>query len=482
MTRMRGVVGVCALSATLFLNGAAVAIADTGSEGGGTASQTGTSTGASQTGAGGSSTNSTTKSPRPVGGIAGVLQDRVRTTVRDFTGALGGAGGKQPGPKVTIFPKPRSPQQSSESGTAGSTVSTATPSTAPSTAPTAAAEPDTATPDTTAPEPTAATTPAATDTTASSTTTPSSSTTPSSTTTPSTTTPSSTTTPATPTTEESTAAALTVPKLKPLPVIPIAESVSGSVHSAANSVKDAVDALPALLAALPKSTDPVGDVLKTVQSVLTSLGNSVTTITEIPSDLTTLLGFPAPTDPVTTTTVAGGVRLPAVTAPAAVSPIDLLPALLAPAPVDTTVAAPAGPVTPPPTFAGTVSAGLSQDLAPATPVSLHGASSAGSMASVLERAVSKLLVPVSIAALAALALPGVGGLLVVSVLGVRIGYRQAKANFVLQASGISRFAGPGPLGVVRSGSFIALHTRTARSRTAAVVPLRSVSTAFDRAA
>ncbi|MCV7256526.1 hypothetical protein H7J86_30560 [Mycobacterium hackensackense] len=450
MTRMRGVVGVCALSATLFLNGAAVAVADTGSDGGGTSSQTGTSTGASQTGTGAGSANSTTKTPRPVGGIAGVLQDRVRTTVRDFTGALGVAGGKQPGPKVTIFPKPRSPQQSSESGTAGSTVSPTTPSTA--------AEPDPTTPD-----PTAATTPAATDTT------PSSSTT------------SSTTTPTTAASTASTAAALTIPKLKPPPVIPIAESVSGSVHSAANSVKDAVDALPALLAALPKSTDPVGDVLKTVQSVLTSLGNSVTTITEIPSDLTTLLGFPTPTDPVTTT-VAGGVRLPAVTAPAAVSPIDLLPALLAPAPADTTVAAPAGPAAPAPTFAGTVSAGLSQDLAPATPVALHGATSAGSMASVLERAVSKLLVPVSIAALAALALPGVGGLLVVSVLGVRIGYRQAKANFVLQASGISRFAGPGPLGVVRSGSFIALHTRTARTRTAAVVPLRSVSTAFDRAA
>ncbi len=455
MTRMRGVVGVCAVSATLFLNGAAVAVADTGSDGGGTSSQTGTSTGASQTGTGAGSTNSTTKTPRPVGGIAGALQDRVRTTVRDFTGALGGAGGKQPGPKVTIFPKPRSPQQSSESGTADSTVSTTTPSTA--------AEPDPTTPD-----PTAATTPAATDTT------PSSSTTPS-------TAPTTTSSTTTPTTPASTAAALTIPKLKPPPVIPIAESVSGSVHSAANSVKDAVDALPALLAALPKSTDPVGDVLKTVQSVLTSLGNSVTTITEIPSDLTTLLGFPAPTDPVTTT-VAGGVRLPAVTAPAAVSPIDLLPALLAPAPADTTVAAPAGPAAPAPTFAGTVSAGLSQDLAPATPVSLHGATSAGSMASVLERAVSKLLVPVSIAALAALALPGVGGLLVVSVLGVRIGYRQAKANFVLQASGISRFAGPGPLGVVRSGSFIALHTRTARTRTAAVVPLRSVSTAFDRAA
>ncbi|MGJ6124625.1 hypothetical protein QN239_18840 [Mycolicibacterium sp. Y3] len=454
MTRVRGVVGVCAVSATLFLNGAALAVADTGSDGG-TSSQTGTSTGAAQTGAGAGSTNSTTKTPRPVGGIAGALQDRVRTTVRDFTGALGGAGGMQPGPKVTIFPKPRSPQQSSESGTAGSTVSTATPSTAP----TAAAEPAPTTS-----EPTAATTPAASDTTVS----------PSATS-------SSTTSTTTPTTAASTAAALAIPKLKPPPVIPIAESVSGSVYSAANSVKDAVDALPALLAALPKSTDPVGEVLKTVQSVLTSLGNSVTTITEIPSDLTTLLGFPTPTDPVTTT-VAGGVRLPAVTAPAAVSPIDLLPALLAPAPADATVAAPAGPAAPAPTFAGTVSAGLSQDLAPATPVSLQGATSAGSMASVLERAVSKLLVPVSIAALAALALPGVGGLLVVSVLGVRIGYRQAKANFVLQTSGISRFAGPGPLGVVRSGSFIALHTRTARTRTAAAVPLRSVSTAFDRAA
>jgi hypothetical protein len=47
--------------------------------------------------------------------------------------------------------------------------------------------------------------------------------------------------------------------------------------------------------------------------------------------------------------------------------------------------------------------------------------------------------------------------------GVRIGYRQAKAGLAVRVAGIARFAGPGPLGVVRSGSLITLHPRTARA-------------------
>jgi hypothetical protein len=37
---------------------------------------------------------------------------------------------------------------------------------------------------------------------------------------------------------------------------------------------------------------------------------------------------------------------------------------------------------------------------------------------------------------------------------VRIGYRQAKAGFVLRTAGIARFARPGPLGVVRPGALV----------------------------
>ena len=60
----------------------------------------------------------------------------------------------------------------------------------------------------------------------------------------------------------------------------------------------------------------------------------------------------------------------------------------------------------------------------------------------------------SLWALAAVALPGVGGLVFLTLAGVRIGYRQAKAGFALRAAGIARFARPGPLGVVRSGHWL----------------------------
>ena len=72
------------------------------------------------------------------------------------------------------------------------------------------------------------------------------------------------------------------------------------------------------------------------------------------------------------------------------------------------------------------------------------------------------LLPVSLAALAALALPGAGGLVILTGAGVRVGYRHAKAGFALQAAGIARFAGPGPLGVVRSGSLVVVRPRALR--------------------
>ena len=74
------------------------------------------------------------------------------------------------------------------------------------------------------------------------------------------------------------------------------------------------------------------------------------------------------------------------------------------------------------------------------------------------------VLPISLAALAALALPGAGGLMILTAAGVRVGYRQAKAGFAVQTAGIARFARPGavPLGVVRSGSVVVIRPRAVR--------------------
>ena len=70
-------------------------------------------------------------------------------------------------------------------------------------------------------------------------------------------------------------------------------------------------------------------------------------------------------------------------------------------------------------------------------------------------------VAVSLAALAAVALPAVGVLVILTLAGVRVGYRQAKAGFAVRTAGIARFARPGavPLGVVRSGSVVVIRPR-----------------------
>src|SRR6185437_16959851 len=67
--------------------------------------------------------------------------------------------------------------------------------------------------------------------------------------------------------------------------------------------------------------------------------------------------------------------------------------------------------------------------------------------------------PFHCGALATVALPGAGGLVVLTAAGVHVGYRQAKAGFVVQAAGIGCFARPGPLGVVRSGSLVVVRPR-----------------------
>src|SRR5207302_8689116 len=96
------------------------------------------------------------------------------------------------------------------------------------------------------------------------------------------------------------------------------------------------------------------------------------------------------------------------------------------------------------------------------PLVVDGAGPADAL-SFLEHTVKAVLAPASLTALAAFALPGIAGLLIICAAGMRLGYRQAKAALAVRTSGISRFAQQGPLGVVRSGSLVAMHTRHPRA-------------------
>jgi hypothetical protein len=74
----------------------------------------------------------------------------------------------------------------------------------------------------------------------------------------------------------------------------------------------------------------------------------------------------------------------------------------------------------------------------------------------------QIVVAVSLSAMLLAALPGLAGLVIPAAAGVHIGYRQAKAGRAVRNSGIAHLAAPGPIGVVRSGSLIALRSPSRR--------------------
>ena len=82
----------------------------------------------------------------------------------------------------------------------------------------------------------------------------------------------------------------------------------------------------------------------------------------------------------------------------------------------------------------------------------------------VRRAVDAIVRSPSLMVLAAAALPGLAGLIAVTFFGVRVGYCQAKVGLALRACGLARYAPLGPLGIVRTGSFIAVHSRSAPRR------------------
>jgi len=445
-TNLRVAAGACVLSIGLLVasGGGAMATADTDSESGGAVSHSQT---AETSGTGSSAARS------PVGQLADSLRRSLQNTINGVTSTLNslGTAPQRAGANSATTPPTMkvsaSPTALGSLSTAPSTEATATPATA--TEPTATATPVEATPVAAEPAVPVAST-------------------------------------ATPTPNTETAEAVApvtdppVTTLKvtgsdavagatgnaatdpvtgtPTPTPPTTKSTwLGPVSTSLAAVVKSVAAVPAVVASLPTSTTPVYDIVNSIANMLTSVANVGTSFTQL--NLSQLLGASAATPP-TIGGAAGRHTAPAAGAPSPAPPVPTLSELLLP------VAGPgdgqASPAAAAPAQAVELTAGVESRGASSSemPPLAKGADENDTLSTV-ERMIGAFVASASITALAAIALPGIGGLLATCAAGIRIGYRNAKAGASLPAV-IARFAGSGPLGVVRSGAQVQLHRRTER--------------------
>ncbi|HEY9265001.1 MAG TPA: hypothetical protein VIQ11_10385 [Mycobacterium sp.] len=243
--------------------------------------------------------------------------------------------------------------------------------------------------------------------------------------------------------------------------------VVSTVTTVVVSLGNAVAAVPPVVLALPFSSTPVTDVITMIETVLASVAESATAAARLPSDLAALFGLDL------IGTAPGGIVVP--------SDRTLMPVVATETPVEgVPTASPLLPIVPEQSVVDVaastrpslfIPAALASFSAPLNPTPEAAPTAAGEHRSLIDRVFGGLLVPLSLWALAAGALPGLAGLLVLLGAGVRVGYRQAKAGIAVRVAGIGRFAGPGPLGVVRSASLIALHQRKTGDRMGSHGPL-----------
>lgn len=259
--------------------------------------------------------------------------------------------------------------------------------------------------------------------------------------------------PTTAVTAPSAAAAIptsTAPAPSTAPSVPnAAETISTTLLTSLDSLSATVTQV---VAEVPIVGAPASDVISGVQDVLTSVVGSVGDVTASPPSLPALMGVGSrnPLDAPASAPAVGSPSAAGAFVPAA-SRLSQSPAI----PLTLPIADGRGV---PDATAGVAALDVSGR------ASLPGevASSEGAFGSFLGQAFREIAAHLSLAALALAALPGLGGLLIITAAGIRIGYRQAKANFVLRASNIARFTRQGPIGIVRSGSLIAVRARPLR--------------------
>ncbi|WP_370333943.1 hypothetical protein [Mycolicibacterium hippocampi] len=249
---------------------------------------------------------------------------------------------------------------------------------------------------------------------------------------------------------------------KPRPLIRVFTTMTTVVVS----LGSAAAAVPPVVFSLPFSETPISDVIALLETVMASVSESATAVRQLPSDLAADLAALLGVEVIGTNPgVIGGPHE---------SRLEILPETVTAVP-DTMVPSPMtlpmtaellfGDLTEPSRSGAVTSSAFSAFAAsPETAPSPLGARM-GEHQSFIDRAFGALLVPLSLWALATGALPGLAGLVVMFGAGIRVGYRNAKAGFAMRVSGIARFAGTGPLGVVRSGSLIALRSGSGRADT-----------------
>jgi hypothetical protein len=246
-------------------------------------------------------------------------------------------------------------------------------------------------------------------------------------------------------------------------------AVPNVVPPAADVVAPVADvaAPPNVVASVPNLVAPTSDVIAFLQDMLTAGASAVVPLTQLQSDLfswfSSLFGIAGAQPVVVGLGGAAGAGRPAAADASVASQLPRVRALAGipgvPLAGNTTgVATPEGIAAS--TFGATTQAVRASSLSGMAPPAPNGASPMGEQS--FFRDACELLLRASLWALAAAALPGAGGLAILTATGVRVGYRQAKAGFVVRAAGIARFTGPGPLGVVRSGTLVVVRPRASR--------------------
>lgn len=275
------------------------------------------------------------------------------------------------------------------------------------------------------------------------------------------------TTPASTGVPPSTAPAVQPPATPPSNSLPsVVNNLTAPLSDVVTVATQTVGSIPAVAASLTNSVAaPVTQVITSVNDLLVTVANNTNaSLAQLPTDLSALLGVDGTT---TAPTSAQGAGVRPLGPPAAVIPVVMpdasaLPDILlptsefdrAPVALDTVMPTAVHSFT----AAGTSHGALASDTSLLAPFSGDSTT-----LSIVEHALGAFVASASISALVAWALPGLGGLLATLTAGIRIGYRQAKAGTLLRATAIARFAGAGPLGVVRSGSLISLRPRGSRS-------------------
>ena len=195
----------------------------------------------------------------------------------------------------------------------------------------------------------------------------------------------------------------------PVPnVVAPVPNVVAPVPNVVAPVPNVMAPVPNVMAPVPNLVAPVSDVIAPVQDMLTSVAGAVVPPTQLQSDLSSFSLGIAGVEPVENG--LGGIDGAGLSATAGASIFGAM--------------------------SEAVRASSLPGMAPPAP---NGAIPMG-VRSFPRHALHDLPVAVSLAALAAVALPAVGGLVILTLAVVRVGYRQEKADFALRTAGLARFA------------------------------------------